>query len=249
MQRNNKPQTTNNGQHATDNIYTPQVKVCGLTRVKNALECIALGADAIGCVFYPKSPRHVTDNEARDICRAVSSSAVRVGVFVNESFSLIMKKVQRCLLDAVQLHGQESPELVSRLRKENLKVIKTLFLSSKPTFENAKDYEPSAFLVECGGGALPGGNAVSWNWEKAKRLGGNYPVILAGGLSPEDVSDAVKQSTPDAVDVSSGVELSPGLKDTGRVEAFIQAVSMCDLKRKSTRLRPFGKKGRTINVL
>lgn len=236
MQRNNKPQTTNNEQQATDNIHTPQVKVCGLTRVKNALECIALGANAIGCVFYPKSPRHVTDDEARDICLTISSKAVTVGVFVNESFSFIMKKVQRCLLDAVQLHGQESPELVRRLRKENIKVVKTLFLSSKPTFENAKDYEPSAFLVECGGGALPGGNAVSWNWKKARKLGDKYPVILAGGLSSENVSDAVKQSTPDAVDVSSGVELSPGMKDTGRVETFIQAVSMCDLKRKTRRI-------------
>ena len=235
MQSSKKKQTT-------DNIHTPQVKVCGLTRVKNALECIALGANAIGCVFYPKSPRHVTDDEARDICLAISSKAVTVGVFVNESFSFIMKKVQRCLLDAVQLHGQESPELVRRLRKENLKVFKTLFLSSKPTFENAKDYEPSAFLVECGGGALPGGNAVSWNWDKARHLVGNYPVILAGGLSPENVSDAVKQSAPDAVDVSSGVELSPGMKDIGKVEVFIQAVSMCDLKRKSTRSRPFGTK-------
>ena len=225
----NKPQTA-------DNIHTPQVKVCGLTRVENALECIAIGADAIGCVLYPKSPRHVTDDEARDICRAVSYRAVTVGVFVNESFFFIMKKVQRCLLDAVQLHGQESPELVRRLRKEKLKVIKTLFLNSKPTFENAKDYEPSVFLVECGGGVLPGGNAVSWNWEKARHFGGNYPVILAGGLSPKNVSNAVKQSTPDAVDVSSGVELSPGLKDTGRVEAFIQAVSMCDLKRKTRRI-------------
>jgi phosphoribosylanthranilate isomerase len=236
MRIKNMQQTTNNGQHATDNIHIPQVKVCGLTRVKNALECIALGANAIGCVFYPKSPRHVTDDEARDICLTISSKAVTVGVFVNESFSFIMKKVQRCLLDAVQLHGQESPELVRRLRKEKVKVIKTLFLSSKPTFENAKDYEPSAFLVECGGGALPGGNAVSWNWDKARHLVGNYPVILAGGLSPENVSDAVKQSTPDAVDVSSGVELSPGMKDTGRVEAFIQALSMCDLKRKTRRI-------------
>jgi len=236
MQRNNKRRTTDNGQHATDNIHTPQVKICGLTRVENALECIAMGADAIGCVFYPKSPRHVTDDIARDICVTVSSRALTVGVFVNESFSFIMKKVQQCLLDAVQLHGQESPELVSRLRKENLKVIKTLFLGSKPIFQNAKDYESSAFLVECEGSALPGGNAVAWNWEKARHLAGNYPVILAGGLSPDNVSDAVKKSAPDAVDVSSGVELLPGLKDTGKVEAFIQAVSMYDLKRKTRRI-------------
>ena len=236
MKRNSKPQTTNNEQHATDNMHVPQIKVCGLTRVENALECIALGADAIGCVFYPKSPRHVTDDQARDICKAVSFKAATVGVFVNESFSFIMKKVDRCLLDTVQLHGQESPRLVTRLRKEKLKVIKTLFLSSIPAFENVKDFEPSAFLVECGNGVLPGGNAVSWNWEKARHLVENYPVILAGGLSPENVSNAVKQSTPDAVDVSSGVELSPGLKDTSKVKAFIQAVSMCGLKRKTRRI-------------
>ena len=236
MQRNNKSQTTNNEQHATDNMHVPQIKVCGLTRVENALDCIALGADAIGCVFYPKSPRHVTDDRARDISKAVSSKAATVGVFVNKSFSFIMKKVRRCLLDTVQLHGQESPELVIRLRKEKVKVIKTLFLRSMPTFENAKDCSPSAFLVECGNGALPGGNAVSWNWEKARHLVENCPVILAGGLSPENVSNAVKQSTPDAVDVSSGVELFPGLKDTGKVEAFIHAVSMCGLKRKTRRI-------------
>ena len=236
MQRNNKPQTTNSEQHATDNTHTPQIKVCGLTRVENALECIALGSDAIGCVFYPKSPRYVTDDKARDISRAVSSRGLTVGIFVNESFSFIMKKVRRCSLDAVQLHGQESPELVIRLRKENLKMIKTLFLRSMPAFENAKDFEPSAFLLECGDGALPGGNAVSWNWEKARHLVGNYPVILSGGLSPENVSAAINQSAPDAVDISSGVELSPGLKDIGRVEAFIQAVSTCDLKRKTRRI-------------
>jgi len=236
MQRNNKPQTTNKDQHSTENMHVPQVKVCGLTRVENALECIALGADAIGCVFYPKSPRHVTDDQARDICKAVSLRAATVGVFVNESFSFIMKKVQRCLLDTVQLHGQESPELVTRLRKEKLKVIKTLFLSSMPGFKNAKDFEPSAFLVECGDGALPGGNAVSWNWEKARHLVENYPVILAGGLSQENVSTAVNQSTPDAVDVSSGVELSPGVKDSGKVEAFIHAVSLCGFIRKTRRI-------------
>ena len=236
MQRNIKPQTINKEQLANDDMHVPQIKVCGLTRVENALECLALGADAIGCVFYPKSPRHVTEDQAGNICKAVSSRAATVGVFVNESFSFIMKKVDRCLLDTIQLHGQESPGLVTRLRKEKLTVIKTLFLSSMPAFENAKDFEPSAFLVECGDGTLPGGNAVSWNWEKARDLVKNYPVILAGGLSQENVSTAVNQSTPDAVDVSSGVELSPGLKDTGRVEAFIQAVSMCDLKRKTRRI-------------
>jgi phosphoribosylanthranilate isomerase len=229
-------QTTDNSQHVADDIHTPQVKVCGLTRVENALECIALGANAIGCVFYPKSPRHLTDNEAREICKAVSSSAVTVGVFVNDSFSFIMKKVRRCFLDAVQLHGQESPELVNRLRRENLRVIKTLFLSSKPTFKNANDYEPSAFLVECGGSILPGGNAVSWNWKNARLLTKKRKIILAGGLTPENVAGAISKSDPDAVDVSSGVEISPGVKDTGKVKAFIQNVFQSNLERKTRRI-------------
>ena len=236
MQRNNKPQTINKEKLAKDEMHLPQIKVCGLTRVKNALECMALGVDAIGCVFYPKSPRHVTDEQARDICKAVSSRVATVGVFVSESFSFIMKKVQRCMLDTVQLHGQESPELVTRLRKEKLTVIKTLFLRSMPSFEYAKDFEPSAFLVECGSGALPGGNAVSWNWERATHLVENYPVILAGGLSLENVSNAVNQSNPDAVDVSSGVEISPGMKDSAKVKAFIHAVSMSSLNRKTRRI-------------
>ncbi|MBT8351856.1 MAG: phosphoribosylanthranilate isomerase [Deltaproteobacteria bacterium] len=236
MQTNNKPQTKNDDQHATKHINVAQVKVCGLTRVENALECTTLGVDAIGCVFYPKSPRHVTDEQARNICQVVASKVATVGVFVNESFSFIMKKVERCMLDTVQLHGQESPELVARLRKEKLTVIKTLFLRSMPAFENAKNYRPTAFLVECGIGALPGGNAVLWNWEKARQLAENFPVILAGGLSPENVSNAVSQSTAEAVDVSSGVEYSPGLKNPIRVKAFVQAVSMCGLERKTRRI-------------
>ncbi len=223
-------------QQTTDNTHTPQVKVCGLKRVENALECIALGADAIGCVFYPKSPRHVTDDEARDICLAISSKAVTVGVFVNESFSFIMEKVQHCFLKAVQLHGRESPQLVRRLRKENITVIKTLFVNSVPTFDSAIYYEPSAFLVECGGGVLPGGNALSWNWENARFLVKNHQVILAGGLNPENVGKAILKSTPDAVDVSSGVEFGPGRKDISKVEAFIKAVSRCNRKRKTRRI-------------
>ena len=238
MQRtaDNGPQSTNIRQQVTDNIRMPQIKVCGLTRAENALECIEFGAHAIGCVFYPKSPRYLTDNQAREICMAVSSKAVAVGVFVNDSFSFIMKKVRRCFLDAVQLHGQESPELVCRLRRENLMVIKTLFFSSRPTFENASDYDPSAFLVECGSGMLPGGNATSWNWENARSLAQKRAVILAGGLTPENVTTAISQSDPDAVDVSSGVEFSPGVKDTGKVKAFIQAVSKAGHKSKTRRI-------------
>ena len=223
-------------QSADINKSIPQVKICGLTRVDEALECVALEADAIGCVFYPKSPRHLTDHLAGEICMAVQERVKTVGVFVNETFSSIMQRVDRCHLNAVQLHGQEPPELVRRLREENLHVIKALFIDGKPSLEDVSSYHASAFLVECGLGRLPGGNALEWNWEQAKSFGEKHPLIIAGGLTPENVCDAIKASAPHAVDVSSGVESVPGRKDLGKVGAFISAVSRCSLNKNSRKI-------------
>ena len=211
--------------------YIPQVKICGLTRVEQALQCVALGTDAIGCVFYPKSPRHLTNDRAREICSAVTDHVKTVGVFVNESFSSIMNHVERCHLSTVQLHGQESPELVRRLCNENLQVIKALFIDGNPSLKDAENYPASAFLVECGQGKLPGGNALQWNWDQAKSFGEKHPLIIAGGLSPENVAHAIKLSSPHAVDVSSGVESSPGHKDIDKVSLFIDAVFRCGINK------------------
>ena len=213
------------------NKFIPQVKICGLTRVEEALECVALEADAIGCVFYPKSPRHLSDHLAGEICKAVQERVKTVGVFVNETFSSIMQRVERCHFNAVQLHGQEPPELVLRLLEENLHVIKALFIDGKPSLQDVSSYHASAFLVECSLGRLPGGNALEWNWEQAKSFGEKHPLIIAGGLTPENVCDAVEASAPHAVDVSSGVESVPGRKDPGKVGAFMSAVSRCSVKK------------------
>jgi phosphoribosylanthranilate isomerase len=211
----------------------PHVKICGITRVQDAVRCAELGADAIGCVFYPKSPRHLTKDRARGICSAVPDHLKTVGVFVDETFSSIMHHVEYCHLTTVQLHGKEHPGLVRRLLEENIPVIKALFIGGNPTVDDAAKYPASAFLVECGRGKLPGGNALGWNWEAAKNLGKEYPLILAGGLDPENVATAVQMSAPYAVDVSSGVESSPGRKDFVKVAAFIKAVSNCGLRKHS----------------
>ena len=216
--------------------YTPQVKICGLTRVEHALKCADLGADAIGCVFYPKSPRHLMDDRAGEICSAVRDRVKTVGVFVNESFSSIMHQVECCQLSAVQLHGQESPELVHRLRNQNLQVIKALFINGTPFLNDAKNYPASAFLVECGQGKLPGGNAIEWSWDQARSFGKKHPLIIAGGLSPENVSHAIKVSSPHAVDVSSGVESSPGYKDIDKVSLFLDAVFRCGVKKNGKKI-------------
>ncbi len=210
------------------------VKICGLTRVDEAEGCVQLGADAVGCVFFPKSPRHVSGEQAAAICRALSGRATVVGVFVNAGFDAIMARVGRCGLGAVQLHGQEGPELVRRLGDEGVPVIKALFDGGRPGLGDAGSYAAAAFLVECAKGPLPGGNAMAWDWSSARPLGAAHPMILAGGLSPQNVAQAIAAARPSAVDVSSGVESAPGRKDLARAAAFVEAVNRCP------RTAPFG---------
>lgn len=206
----------------------PQVKICGLTNVTKALACAELGADAIGLVFYPKSPRHVSEDTAKEIAGALSGRARSVGVFVDEPFEKIMGVVKRCGLGAVQLAGRESPDMVDLFVREGIMVFKGLFHSRKPGFEAAKSYHASAFIVEGGKGPLPGGNAEKWDWTAVETIRKDRPVILAGGLSPENVALAISQARPDAVDVSSGVESAPGQKDIGKVRAFLENISQAD---------------------
>ncbi|MFA6010791.1 MAG: phosphoribosylanthranilate isomerase [Desulfobacteraceae bacterium] len=214
----------------------PQVKICGLTRIDEALACAELGADAIGLVFYPKSPRNVSEKVAREIVTALPPGVVPTGVFVNETYEGIMGKVERCGLKAIQLHGNESPDLVHRLMDENLTVIKVLYMESEPHVRNTCDYHPSAYLVECAKGVLPGGNAMSWNFQNVRQVKTDKPLIIAGGLDPDNISSAVLSAEPDAVDVSSGVEREPGFKDLAKVALFIAHVKACDMGKKPRRI-------------
>ena len=214
-----------NNQLAKPDLNGPQIKVCGLTRVADAVACLDAGVDAIGLVFYPPSPRFVMTMQATEIAAAVSERAVTVGVFVDETYETIIRYAEDCQLQAVQLHGQESPTLVRQLRLHDLKVIKTLFHTREPFFNKAAAYDASAFLLECGRGSLPGGNAASWPWQTARDIDRHKPVILAGGLTPENVSTAIRLGSPEAVDVSSGVESEPGRKISSKIKSFINAVA------------------------
>ena len=200
----------------------PWIKICGLTDPENAFACAELGPDAIGLVFYEKSPRYVSIDQAVQITRILPRHLMTIGVFVDNSFEDIMEKAQRCSLKGVQLHGKESPELVDQLKKEHLFVIKALFAAKEPYLSQAKEYSAaSALLVEYGRGILPGGNAESWNYELSSRINTKCPIIIAGGLSPMNAAEAVMAGRPFGVDVSSGVEKTPGLKDIDKINAFI----------------------------
>jgi phosphoribosylanthranilate isomerase len=211
---------------------TVQVKICGLTRVEEAVACAEAGAAAVGCVFYAKSPRCVSAATARAIRRALPPEVACVGVFVDEPFGGIMALAAHTGFTAVQLHGNESPEAVERLRREGLFVIKALFADRAPGMEAGSQYSASAFLVECGRGALPGGNAREWDWSRAGPFAERHPLILAGGLTPESAAQAVRAALPDAVDVSSGVEAGPGRKEIRKVEQLIAAVATAGARRR-----------------
>jgi phosphoribosylanthranilate isomerase len=199
----------------------PQVKICGLTRPEEALACARLGAAAIGLVFYPPSPRCVTVEQALAIRRRLPQTVVPVGVFVNPTLAEVQAVAAGAGLRAVQLHGQEPPALVAALRRSGLTVIKALFAGGRPAVDDAPAYEASAFLVECAGGRLPGGNARQWPWEEAAPAARWGPLVVAGGLAPHNVAQAAWASGADAVDVSSGVESAPGRKDPDRVADFM----------------------------
>jgi phosphoribosylanthranilate isomerase len=206
-------------------LIKPQIKICGLTNVKQAVKCEKAGADAIGLVFYNKSPRYIKEDMAKQITSALSEKIVTTGVFVNEKIASVLKIVEKCGLKAVQLHGAESPEYIDNLIKRKLFVIKALFINKRPFISEAPLYNASAYLIECGKGALPGGNALEWNWEKAKNFGITRPLILAGGINAENISSAVMAAEPDAVDISSGAETFPGNKDILKVKNIISKLS------------------------
>ena len=221
----------------------PQIKICGLTQEKQAIACAELGVDALGLVFFAKSKRYLRKKQAAIICRAVATQVATVGVFVDESFENIMEHVEYCGLDAVQLHGNESNALVCRLQKEKgqknqkIKIIKALFDGREPDLKTISTYSANAYLVECGKGEQPGGNALEWEWRAAKNLDTPQPLIIAGGLRPDNVSQAILAGKPDAVDVSSGVEEKPGIKDLAKVKAFVNAVKNTQIQSRKTNPR------------
>jgi phosphoribosylanthranilate isomerase len=205
----------------------PQVKICGLTRVDEAVACARAGADAIGLVFYPPSPRHVSTAAAAEIAAALPETVAKVGVFVDETVDDVLATVRAAGLTAVQLHGQETPAMVADLKAAGLTVIKALFAAKDPGLALAGSFDADAVLFEQGAGPLPGGNAETWDYGLARRQALGPPLILAGGLTPDNVTAAIAAAKPDAIDLSSGVEAGPGRKQLEKVRRLMAAVDAC----------------------
>ena len=198
-----------------------RVKICGVTTVEDALHAAACGADAIGVNLWPRSRRHVPLETARAIAIALPPHVAAVGVFVNQPRDEILEAVCRARLAAVQLHGDEAPH---EARGFPVPVWKGLRLASPLPLAWLDEWEGvAAFVVDAPAPAgVFGGTGVTGDWEIARAAAERAPVWLAGGLGPENVAEAVRAVRPHGVDVASGVERSPGLKDPEKVAAFVR---------------------------
>ena len=198
-----------------------KVKICGITSVADARAAAEAGADLIGLMFYEGSPRHITLPQAVEISRSLSPFVQRVGVFVNPEAAQVMEAISACGLNLLQFHGDEPSDFCTQFGLMSLKALRMRDAASLAALAN---YQTDAFLLDAYSKAGLGGTGEQFNWDlaiEARKFG--KPIFLAGGLTPENVAEAVRQVRPFAVDVSSGVESSPGKKDPAKVRAFIQA--------------------------
>lgn len=207
------------------------IKICGMTRVEDALHAAACGADLLGMIFVPASPRHVSVDRAAEIAQAVraaypSGIPLLVGVLVNAAANHVRQVFAQCGLDLVQLHGDESPAYAASL---GLPYILARRVGRPGALEDLDRYEPWAYLLDSYDPARAGGSGAAWTWTRMEdSLPTGARLILAGGLMPENVQEGLQAVRPWGVDVASGVEERPGIKDPERVAAFIAQVKEYD---------------------
>ena len=197
-----------------------RVKVCGITSAEDGLMAIDAGADALGFVFYAKSSRYIAPETAAEIVQQLPPLVTRVGVFVDSGLEEVREIMSLCGLDVAQLHGEESVEYCRALFP---RVIKAFRIRGPATVERLAEYRAAAYLLDAYSPALVGGTGETFDWDLAREARRHGPVILAGGLTPENVRQAIGVVRPYGVDVSTGVESAPGKKDAGLVRAFIKA--------------------------
>lgn len=200
-----------------------RVKICGITRVEDALEAVKQGADAIGLVFYPHSPRYVAPEQAAEIVKKIPAFVSVVGLFVNAESAEIDRILATVPLDLLQFHGDETPSQCRQFSKPYMKAVRVK--SDTNLVQYAADYaDAKALLLDAFAEGVPGGTGQVFDWKLIPQNLG-LPVVLAGGLNAENVAQAISVVQPYAVDVSGGLEASKGIKDAAKIAAFMRGVS------------------------
>jgi len=203
------------------------VKICGITRPEDALAAARAGAHAVGLVFYAKSPRHVTPARAAEIIRVVPPFVTTVGLFVDATAEGVRAALAEAPVGLLQFHGDETPEFCRQFKRPYVKAVRVK--AGVDLLQYAQDYhDAKALLLDAYVEGLHGGSGAAFDWSLIPR-GLPLPVILSGGLTPENVTEAVRRVRPSAVDVSSGVESAKGIKDAQKIAAFIKGVRNADV--------------------
>ena len=204
-----------------------KVKICGITNAPDALAATEAGADALGFMFYERSPRHVSIQRAAEIIRELPPLSIKVGVFVDAEEDTVMRAIGDCGLNMLQFHGEESPEYCTQF---GLMSIKAFRIRDAESLKALQQYPTEAWLLDSFVAEKLGGTGEKFNWDlaiEARKLG--RPIFLAGGLTPANAAEAVRKVQPWAVDVSSGVEASPGKKDYAKMKDFIVAAKSVEI--------------------
>ena len=205
----------------------PKIKICGITNPIDALQAVNAGADALGFVFYRKSPRNVSLNVVKSIVADLPPFVLPVGVFVNAEPENVRRTMDECGLVLAQIHGDESAEYCESLGRP---VMRGIRLRDRNTLFSMAEYKGRArvrgFVLDAFSGTAYGGTGKIADWNLAQEAARSFSFLLAGGLTSDNVQDAIRKVRPYGVDVSSGVEARPGKKDPAKVKAFVQAVNL-----------------------
>jgi len=204
-----------------------RVKICGITSARDAIAAVAAGADALGFNFFPPSPRYIHPERARAIRISLPPFVATVGVFVDEEPEKVNRICRDCGLQYAQLHGHESPRRAAAVKEAQ--IIKAVRIREEADLKQIGRYQAVAYLLDAYVPDLPGGTGRTFDWELARRAASRGKVILAGGLTPDNVAEAVATARPYAVDVASGVEEEPGVKSRDLVARFVRAAKSVEL--------------------
>ena len=204
----------------------PKIKFCGITSLADARDAVDAGAWAIGVIFWPRSPRRCDPEVAAEIAASLKRRVEVVGVFVNPTLEQLARTAEDVSLTMVQLHGDEGPSFCAEAaRRTGCKVIKAARVQSRADIQALAAFHTDYHLLDSHAPGRPGGTGETFEWELARSHRGSVPVILSGGLNPDNLADAIAVVRPFAVDVASGVERSPGRKDPAKLQAFADAVA------------------------
>lgn len=213
-------------------VIAPSLKICGVTTKEDAMRLAELKVAALGFNFWPQSKRYITPSKAAEFSQQLKGSIVRVGVFVNASHTEILHLLENDIIDVAQLHGDEDVSFCQQLSKNGYPFIKAIGVKNSDSIKNLSDYNALAILLDTHAPGTYGGTGDTFDWNLAKQVIQEHPdipIIIAGGITAENTAKVIHEVNPHALDIASGAEISPGIKDFNKVAAIQEAVrSVCD---------------------